>query len=70
MKVWIRIATEFGWGEIRSVEVGTIEHRSIDATDEDLRLRLGEAKSILSEVQCARLQEQVQETSEVATSGA
>nr|MDA3857687.1 ISKra4 family transposase [Roseovarius sp.] len=66
MKVRIRIETEFGWGEKRSLEVGSVERRSIDATGEDLGLRLVEAKSILREIQRALLQDQVEEISELA----
>lgn len=66
MKVRIRIETEFGWGEKRSHELGTVERNAIDASEEDLGLSLAEAKSILKQIQQALLQDQVEEVSEVA----
>jgi len=59
MKVRIRIETEFGWGECRSHEIGVVERRSIDASADDLGLSLAEGKSILKEIQCVLLQDQV-----------
>lgn len=66
MKVRIWIETEFGWGEKRSHELGTVERNAIDASEEDLGLSLAEAKSILKQIQQALLQDQVEEVGEVA----
>ena len=41
MKIRIRIETEFGWGERRSHAIDMVERHSIDASEEDLGLRLG-----------------------------
>jgi hypothetical protein len=43
-----------------------VERRSINATEEDIGLRLVESKSILREIQRALLQDQVEEIGEFA----
>ncbi|AEI95557.1 ISKra4-like element ISRli1 family transposase [Roseobacter litoralis] len=65
MKFRIKLETEFGWGETRSHEICTLERRTLDASSEDLGLCLAEAKSLLKEVQCTLLQDQVEEISEI-----
>lgn len=55
MKVQIRIETEFGWGQRRSHEVGTVERDSIQVSEGDLGLSLAEGKSILRDIQQALL---------------
>lgn len=66
MKIRIRVETEFGWGETRSHDLGTVERDSIGASDEDFGLSLLEGKSLLTEIQRVLLQEQVEEISEIA----
>lgn len=44
MKIRIRVETEFGWGETRSHDLGTVERDSIGASDEDFGLSLAEGK--------------------------
>jgi hypothetical protein len=44
MKVRIKIETEFGWGERRSHEAGTVERSSIQASADNLGLSLAEGK--------------------------
>ena len=64
MKIRIRVETEFGWGETRSHDLGTVERDSIGASDEDFGLSLAEGKSLLTEIQRVLLQDQVEEISE------
>ncbi len=66
MKIRIRVETEFGWGETRSHDLGTVERDSIGASDEDFGLSLAEGKSLLTEIQRVLLQGQVEEISEVS----
>ena len=66
MKFRIKLETEFGWGETRSHEICTLERRTLYASSEDLGLCLAEAKSLLKEIQCALLQNQLEEISEIA----
>jgi hypothetical protein len=66
MKIRIRVETEFGWGETRSHDLGTVERDPIGAWDEDFGLSLAEGKSLLKEIQRVLLQDQVEEISEVS----
>jgi len=66
MKIRIRVETEFGWGEKRSRDLGTVERDSVEASEEDFGLSLAEGKSLLKEIQRVLLQEQVEEISEVS----
>ncbi len=65
MKFRIKLETEFGWGETRSHEICTVERQTLDASSEDLGLCMAEAKSLLKEVQCALLQDQIEEIREI-----
>ncbi len=51
MKIRIRVEIEFGWGETRSHDLGTVERHSIGASDGDFGLSLAEGKSLLREIQ-------------------
>ncbi len=66
MKIRIRVETEFGWGETRSHDLGTVERDSIEASDEDFGLSLAEGKSLLKKIQRVLLRDQVEEISEVS----
>jgi hypothetical protein len=66
MKIRIRIETEFGWGEKRSHDLGTVERDSVCASEEGFGLSLAEGKSLLKEIQRVLLQDQVEEISEVS----
>ena len=66
MKFRIKLETEFGWGEMRSHEICTMDRRTVDTLEEDLGLCLAEAKLLLKEIQRALLQDQVEEISEIA----
>lgn len=66
MKFRIKLETEFGWGEMRSHEICTLDRRTVDTLEEDLGLCLAEAKLLLTEIQRALLQDQVEEISEIA----
>jgi hypothetical protein len=57
----VKPEAKHGWGEVESIEVGSIKRRVVGLTAEDVRLTLVEGKYLLGELGCLVLQTQMEE---------
>ena len=61
MEWTIRLETKTGWGEMETVELGTITRPVLAATADDVGLSLAEAKSLIARLQDVMVRGQVAE---------
>ena len=61
MEWTVRLEAKFGWGEVRSCEVGRLSRRVQGLTADEIGLMLDEAKTLLAELQRRMVEIQIEE---------
>lgn len=61
MEWTVKLEAKFGWGEVRSFEVGRLSRRVQGLTADEIGLALGEAKALLAELRRRMVEMQVEE---------
>jgi hypothetical protein len=57
----VKLEAKTGWGEVETIEVGTLERRVVGLTAEEIGLTLAEGKDLLGELARLILQTQMEE---------
>ena len=57
----VRLEAKFGWGEVKSFEVGRFSRRMQGLTAAEIGLMLDEAKTLLAELQRRMVESQIEE---------